>query len=100
MKNKANGSKFVNDQDMDNFNKIDALTVSEIVGGGEIENDGIELSINGSDLEDFPDEDFLHLVNLVICDMIQISNSFSKKWLTRVLQSNNVNNQRLYRTEM
>ena len=45
------------------MNKIDTLTSVEIAGGdratnNEIDHDGVELLINGSDLEeDFPDDD-------------------------------------------
>ena len=39
------------------FNQIDSFTADEFqAGDNEISHDGVELSVNGSDLEDFPDK--------------------------------------------
>ena len=38
------------------LSKIDNLSSSEIKAGNEIDHDGVEISINGSDIEDFPEE--------------------------------------------
>ena len=38
------------------LSKIDNLSSSEIEAGNEIDHDGVEISINGSDIKDFPEE--------------------------------------------
>ena len=49
-------------QELEYFNGIDTMTSVEIVGGentdnlSNIDHDGVELSVQGSDIEDFPDK--------------------------------------------
>ena len=68
-KEKANMTNAVVTSKMDKneieyLNDIDSLTVTEFVEGenflqtqGEIDHNGVELLVNGSDLEHFPDKD-------------------------------------------
>ena len=47
---------FITQEDINLYNNIDTLTHDEIVGG-DVDNEGIELSLDGSDLDEFPEVD-------------------------------------------
>ena len=47
---------FITQEDINLYKNIDTLMHDEIVGG-DIDNEGIELSIDGSDLDEFPEVD-------------------------------------------
>ena len=60
MKAKKVANNQVNQDEINYFNNLDLLTHDEFIAGKvseETEHDGVLLSIHGSDLEDFPDEE-------------------------------------------
>ena len=62
--NQQNGTRTITESEIANFNQIDKLTSFEISEGNkvsgvdEVNHDGVDLSINGSELdEDFPESE-------------------------------------------